>query len=161
MLGCALARAREHAMPSTHLSLHYHLVFSTKARRPLIRESWRERLHAYLGGTVRELGGVARAVGGTHDHVHVLADLRAQHSLAAVMRELKHSSSRWVHETLRVSDFAWQTGYGAVTVSPSGIEPVLRYVAKQMEHHRERTFQEEYLDLLQQSGVRFDERYLW
>ena len=106
MLGCALARAREHVMPSTHLSLHYHLVFSTKARRPLIRESWPQRLHTYLGGTVRELGGVARAVGGTHDHIHMLVNLRAQHSLAAVMRELKHSSSRWIHETLWVCDFA-------------------------------------------------------
>ena len=148
-------------MPSTHLSLHYHLVFSTKARRPLIHESWRQRLHAYLGGTGRELGGIARAVGGTHDHVHLLVDLRAQHSLAVVMRELKHSSSRRVHETPRVRDFTGQTGYGAVTVSPSAIEPVLRYIAKQVEHHRKRTFQEEYLDLLQQSGVRFDERYLW
>ena len=147
-------------MSSTHLSLHYHLVFSTKVRRPLIRELWRERLHAYLGGIVRNSEASLVPLEG-HRTMSTYWRIYEQHSLAVVMRELKHSSSRWVHETVRVSDFAWQTGYGAATVSPSGIEPVLRYIAKQMEHHRERTFQEEYLDLLQESGVRFDARYLW
>lgn len=110
-------------MPSTYLSLHYHLIFSTKERRRLIADSWRERLHAYLGGTARTLGGVPGAIGGTADHVHMLVGLRATHCLADVLREIKRSSSQWVHETLGVTEFSWQEGYGAFTVSASGISP--------------------------------------
>ena len=108
-------------MPSTYLSLHYHLIFSTKERRRLIAEPCRGRLYAYLGEIVRTLGGVPEAVGGTADHVHMLVGLRATHCLAEVLREIKRSSSQWVHETLGVAEFSWQDGYGAFTVSASGI----------------------------------------
>jgi putative transposase len=148
-------------VPSTHLSLHYHLVFSTKERRPLIETAWRGRLHAYLGGAVRACGGVAEAVGGTDDHVHLLVGLRATHRLADVLREIKQSSSRWAHETVGANKFAWQEGYGAFTVSVSNLARVRAYVAGQEEHHRRKTFQEEYLALLRQSGVEYDERFLW
>src|SRR5213594_3700747 len=86
---CAPAGARETAMPSTYLSLHYHLIFSTKERRCLIADPWRGRLHAYLGGTVRTLDGVPEAIGGTADHVHMLVGLRALHCLADMLREIK------------------------------------------------------------------------
>ena len=148
-------------MPSTHLSLHYHLVFSTKEREPLIADQWRSRLHAYLGGAARTVSGVAEAIGGTHDHVHLLIRLRTTHCLADVLREIKHTSSQWVHETIGVKGFAWQEGYGAFTVSPSKTTAVSRYIARQEEHHRKRTFQEEYLEFLKESGVEYDERYLW
>ena len=148
-------------MPSTHLSLHYHLVFSTKNRQPLIADSWRERLHAYLGGAVRAIGGVPEAVGGTADHVHLLMRLRATHRLADVLREIKHASSQWVHENVGANDFAWQEGYGAFTVSASKIEAVKRYIAQQEEHHRKKSFAEEYVTFLRESGVDYDERYLW
>ena len=148
-------------MPSTYLSLHYHLIFSTKERRLLIADPWRDHLHAYLGGTVHTLGGVPQAVGGTADHVHMLVGLRATHCLADVLREIKRPSSQWVHETLGVAEFAWQEGYGAFTVSASGLAAVKRYILRQEEHHRKKTFQEEYVELLQRSGVEYDERYLW
>ena len=148
-------------MPSTYLSLHYHLIFSTKERRLLIADPWRDRLHTYLGGTVHTLGGVPQAVGGTADHVHMLVGLRATHCLADVLREIKRPSSQWVHETLGVAEFAWQEGYGAFTVSASGIVAVKRYILRQQEHHQKKTFQEEYVELLQRSGVEYDERYLW
>ena len=148
-------------MPSTHLSLNYHLVFSTKERRALIAKSWRERLHSYLGGIVRKLNGIPLEIGGTGDHAHILAGLRATHCLASVMRELKSSSSQWVHEVIGVRLFSWQDGYGAFTVSASQIEAVRHYVRDQEEHHKKKTYQEEYLELLRESGVDFDERYLW
>jgi REP element-mobilizing transposase RayT len=148
-------------MPSTHLSLHYHLVFSTKGREPLIADQWRDRLHAYLGGATRTIDGVAEAIGGTRDHVHLLIRLRATHRLADVLREIKHTSSQWLHETIGVKGFAWQEGYGAFTVSPSKTAAVSRYIARQEEHHRKRTFQEEYLEFLKESGVEYDDRYLW
>jgi len=147
-------------MSSTHLSLHYHLVFGTKNHEPLIASAWRERLHAYLGGVIRTLDGVPEAVGGAADHVHLLVGLRATHTLADVLREIKSVSSAWVHDDVGVSSFVWREGYGAFTVSASQLENVRAYIRQQEEHHRTRTFREEYLALLQRSGVEFDERYL-
>jgi REP element-mobilizing transposase RayT len=118
-------------------------VFSTKDRRALIADAWRDRLHAFLGGTVRTLGGVPLAVGGTADHVHLLVRLRATHRLADVLREIKGTSSKWVHETIGVSIFAWQDGYGAFSVSLDHTDEIRRYIAAQEEHHRTMSFQEE------------------
>jgi putative transposase len=148
-------------MPSTHLSLHYHVVFSTKDRAPVIATAWRDRLHAYLGGVVRNVEGVPEAIGGTADHTHLLIGLRATACLADVMRDVKAVSSRWVHEEIGEPSFAWQEGYGAFTVSASQREQVREYIARQEEHHRKRTFQEEYVEVLKRSGVEYDERYLW
>jgi len=148
-------------MPSTHLSLHYHLVFSTTERRAWIEPAWKDRLHAFLGGAVRTAGGVAESVGGTNDHVHLLIGLKATHRLADVLRDIKAASSNWVHQELGRPIFSWQDGYGAFTVSPSLRMTVRRYIENQEEHHRRKTFQEEYRALLERSGITFDERYLW
>lgn len=148
-------------MPSTHLSLHFHLIFSTKDRVALMHKDWRGRLHAYLGGIINDLGGVPETIGGVEDHVHLLVGLRATHRLADVLRELKASSSKWVHEELQKPLFAWQEGYGAFTVSQSQLDTVKKYITNQEEHHRKRTFQEEYLEFLQKNGVEYDEKYLW
>ena len=147
-------------MSSTHLSLHYHLVFGTKNHEALIALAWRGRLHAYLGGMIRTLGGVPEAVGGVADHVHLLVGLRATHILADVLREIKSVSSGWVHQEVGVGSFAWQEGYGAFTVSASQLENVRDYIQQQEEHHRTRSFREEYLALLQRHGVEFDEPYV-
>ena len=93
-------------MPSTHLSLHYHLVFSTKNRVQWLAPTARQRVHEYNGGTIRNMNGIAHAVGGTGDHVHVAVGLKATHCLADVMREIKSESSRWIHEELRLVGFA-------------------------------------------------------
>ena len=145
-------------MPSTHVSLHYHIIFCTKDRRRIIAEPWRAELHAYIGGIIRDIGAVA--YGGPGDHVQVLLGLKATHTLADVVRQMKRGSSAWIHQH-GVGKFAWQEGYGAFTVSPSQLSRVQRYIANQMEHHRKKTFEEEYLDLLRLSGVEYDERYLW
>src|SRR4051812_35274593 len=114
-------------MPSTHLALHFHVIFSTKDRAPMISASWRERLHAYLGGIVRNVGGVPEAIGGVADHVHLLLGLRATHNLADVVRDVKSVSSRWAHDEMRIDLFAWQEGYAAFTVSPSQCAVVREY----------------------------------
>jgi putative transposase len=88
-------------MPSTHLSSHYHLIFSTKDRVAFIHKDWRGRLHAYVGGIVKDLGGVPETIGGVEDHVHLLVGLRASHRLADVLKDIKSSSSKWVHEELK------------------------------------------------------------
>jgi REP element-mobilizing transposase RayT len=148
-------------MPSTHLSLHYHIVFSTKNRAPLISAAWRDRLHSFLGGVVRNLDGVPEAIGGVADHVHLLIGLRATACLANAVRDIKAVSSRWVHDDVGDPAFAWKEGYGAFTVSASRCDTLKEYIARQDEHHRHRTFQEEYLELLHRSGAPYDERFLW
>ena len=148
-------------MPSTHLSLHYHLIFSTRDRVPCMQKEWRGRLHAYLGGIVNDLGGVAEKVNGVEDHVHLLIGLRATLCLADVMRDIKAGSSRWMHDEMGLQEFAWQEGYGAFTVSVSQLETVKSYIDQQEEHHRVKTFQEEYVEFLNKCGVEYDERYLW
>ena len=148
-------------MPSTHTSLYFHLVFSTKNRLPLITGEWKEKMHAYLGGIVRNQKGVALAVGGVENHVHLLVSLNATHCLSDFMRELKASSSGWIHREIGLKNFAWQVGYGAFTVSPNNLERVKNYVLHQEEHHKKQTFEKEYVGLLKASGVEYDEKYLW
>src|SRR5579862_3538518 len=126
-------------MGSTFLSLHYHIVFSTKERRQFIKPVWRATLHEYLGGTVRGLGGIAEIIGGVEDHVHLLVGLRATHVLADFMRELKKASSTWAAEKYE-RDFSWQEGYAAFTVSWTHIEAARQYIATQEEHHRKTDF---------------------
>jgi len=147
-------------MNSTHLSLHYHVIFATKNHERLIAPPWRCRLHAYMGGILSSLETVPEIVGGVDDHIHILAGLRAIHRLADVVREIKSASSRWVHDEIGLHGFAWQEGYGAFTVSPSQRESVRHYITGQDKHHQTRTFQEEYLEFLQKSGVDFDPRFL-
>ena len=145
---------------STYLSLHYHLVFSTKNRAPLIAEPWMPRLHEYLGGTVRGLGGTSQGVGGVSEHVHLLVGLKATHCLADFLRELKKASSVWVHEEIHEAHFGWQDGYAAFTVGATSRDGVKRYIANQAEHHRVKPFREELRELLEKAEIEFEERYL-
>jgi REP element-mobilizing transposase RayT len=147
-------------MASTYLSLQYHLVFSTKNREAFVAPEWRTRLHDYLGGTVRGLGGFPEGVGGVADHVHLLIGLKATHCLADFMRELKKASSLWVHDEMRLRTFAWQEGYAAFTVSATARNAVRNYIANQDEHHRTKSFREELLEMLNKSGIEYDPRYL-
>jgi len=147
-------------MPSTHVSLHYHVVFSTKARARIIADPWRAELHAYLGGVLHDLQAIPESIGGTGDHVHALIGLKATHSVAEVLRQMKRGSSEWIHRH-GVRQFQWQEGYGAFTVSAANTVRVAEYIAKQEEHHRTQTFEEEYRSLLTLCGVSYDEQYLW
>ena len=146
-------------MGSTFLSLHYHIVFSTKERRPFLRDSWRGKMHEYLGGTVRGLGGIPEAVGGVADHVHLLVGLRATHCLADFMQELKKATSVWAKEN-HEPEFAWQDGYAAFTVSYTHIDAVKKYIRTQEQHHRQTDFIEELKRLLEKNGVEYKPQYL-
>ena len=147
-------------MGSTFLSLHYHIVFSTKQRRPFLRDSRRAKMHAYLGGTVRGLGGIPEAIGGVADHVHLLVGLRATHCLADFMQELKKATSVWAKEN-HEPNFAWQDGYAAFSVSESQLAVVTAYIAGQKEHHRRTTFEDELVAIAEKHGVAYDPRYLF
>lgn len=147
-------------MPSTHTSLHYHIIFATKDRQPLIAPEWRQRLHEYLGGTVRGLGGVPQGVGGVADHIHLLVALKPTHCLSDFMRELKKASSIWVADTVGLPSFRWQEGYGAFTVSASARASVQAYIADQEEQHRTKSSREELIEFLEKCGVEYDPHYL-
>ena len=149
-------------MAHTYTHLLYHAIWSTKDRRPLIDPDLRARLFPYLGGIAAELGGKTLEIGGMPDHVHLLLCLPASVAIADALRVIKTNSSRWVHETWpERRTFAWQTGYGAFTVSRSNREMVAKYIAEQEEHHRRLSFQEEFMAFLKRHGVEYDERYLW
>ncbi|MEQ8788059.1 MAG: IS200/IS605 family transposase [Pirellulaceae bacterium] len=149
-------------MAHSYARLYFHIVFSTKGRKRLIDAELEERLHAMLGGIVRNLDGAALAVGGVEDHVHILASLRAKTAPADAIRDIKANASGWVHQEFPDrSQFAWQTGYGAFSVSASSVEDVRKYVLTQREHHRKMTFEEEFLGLLKKHEVEYDERFVF
>ena len=148
-------------MPSTHVSFHSHIVFSTKERVASISGDWRPRLHAYLGGIAKGLEATPLAIGGTADHVHLLIGMKSSHRIDYLVRDIKADSSEWIHRELGRRMFQWQKGYGAFSVSPSNVERVRTYVLMQEEHHRRITFQAEYMKLLRASAIEYDERYIW
>jgi len=149
-------------MPQSFVSLHCHIVFSTKNREPLIRDDWAARSYQYIGGIVRKQKCRLVAAGGMADHVHLLVSLGKMNSIADLVRDVKSNSSAWIHETFpQLQGFAWQAGYGAFAVSYSKIGEVKQYIAGQAEHHRVRSFREEFLAFLERHGIEYDERYIW
>jgi REP element-mobilizing transposase RayT len=146
----------------SYVSAHFHCVFSTKDRRPLITPALRERLWPFLGGMARQNKMKALEVGGMADHVHILLSLPSTMPIAKALQLLKGGSSKWVHETFPEHwDFAWQEEYGAFSVSPSQLDKTIAYIQNQELHHRRKTFQEEFLEMLQKHEIVYDERYLW
>ena len=147
---------------STHHQLFYHLVFSTKNRKPYLQPETRETMFEYLGGTVRGLDAVPIRIGGWIDHVHLLVKLTTSHRLSDFMRELKACSSKRLNEQSgKLTKFGWQDGYGAFTVGASAKPAVIRYIEKQVQHHATEKFEDEYLRLLEAAGIEFDERYVF
>ena len=146
----------------SYVSAHFHSVFSTKERRPLITPELRDRLYPFLGGIARQNKMIALEVGGVADHVHILLSLPATISISKAMQLIKGGSSKWIHETFPNQRlFSWQEEYGAFSVSVSQLDKTVAYIRGQAEHHRQMTFQEEFLMLLKKHDVKFDERYLW
>ena len=149
-------------MSQTHCNLIYHLVFSTKGRQRFLTPDLGPEVHRYLAGAVKGVEGIPLIINGTEDHVHLLVKLNQNHALKDVLCEIKSNSSGWIHREFQaLSDFAWQAGYGAFTVSASQKERVYRYVQHQEAHHTQYSFQAEYLAMLKAHEVEYDERYIW
>ena len=150
-------------MPQSLAKILVHTVFSTKERRPFLRDvSVREELHRYLGGILNQLECQPIIVGGVADHVHLLACLSRTCPVAEMVKELKRGSSLWIKQRdCALDDFAWQAGYGVFSIGFSQIEATRRYVAEQERHHRKCTFQDELRRLLDRYQVAYDERYVW
>jgi len=149
-------------MPQSLSKVILHLVFSTKDREPWLDSNVRSRVHAYLATICRDLGAEFVRIGGVADHVHIVTTLPRTLSQADFIEQIKKASSKWIKRLDALyRGFFWQRGYGAFSVSPSQLEAVLQYIEAQQEHHRTRTFQEEYRELLHRHAVDFDERYVW
>lgn len=149
-------------MAHTFTNLLVHIIFSTKARLPFIDSELKPQLYAYIGGIIREERGKAYAINGTADHIHLLASMPPTMALSDAMRIIKTNSSRWVHGKWPAkNNFGWQTGYGAFSVSKSGVADVTSYIAAQEEHHRKMTFKQEFVAILEKHEIKYDERYIW
>jgi putative transposase len=141
--------------------LTYHVVFATKYRRPTIKEDIQERLYEYIGGILRGKKGHLIEIGGVEDHVHVLAGLSPTMAVSDVIRDVKAASSKWVKEERETEAFEWQKGFGVFSVSYDRVEAIRKYIRNQREHHKTKTFHEEYIDFLERHGIEFQLEYLF
>ena len=149
-------------MANTYSSLNIHYVFSTKNRVPMIVGDVKDRLWAFMGGIARENGMKARCIGGIADHAHLLISMPTTLSIAKGIQLIKGGASTWIHETFpEMEHFAWQEGYGAFSVSASHLAETIAYIENQEEHHRHKSFQEEYLAFLKKHEIDYNEKYLW
>jgi REP element-mobilizing transposase RayT len=150
-------------MPQSLSNILVHAVFSTKDRRPFIRDKGlRGELHKYIGGILNHLDCYPLIVSGVEDHVHLLSTLSRTCEPAEMVKEVKRGSSLWIKQRdVKLQDFAWQSGYGIFSIGVSQIEPVSNYIAGQEEHHRTVSFQDELRKLLREHKIEFDERYVW
>lgn len=149
-------------MPQSLARLHIHLVFSTKGREPLLSDTIRDSLHAYMAVVLQNLGCPTVLINSVEDHVHLLFDLGRTVSISRAVEDVKKTSSKWLKTHGQTfANFSWQAGYGAFAVSESNVPVVREYIADQREHHRKRSFQEEYRQFLERHRIAFDERYVW
>ena len=140
--------------------MYCHLVFGVKNRSPLLTPDITPRVYAYIGGILRDMKGAARIIGGTQDHVHILASLHPEDGPSVAMRNVKAGSSKWIHATFpEMRRFAWQDGYGSFSVGYDAIETVKRYIAHQEDHHKLVTYQDELRSFLRRHEIEVDERY--
>lgn len=141
---------------------YIHIVFSTKYRQNLIHPPVEDELHNYLGGICKKLECPPLIVGGYTDHIHILCMLSKKIALMKLVEEIKSISSRWVKSKApEFANFYWQDGYGAFSVNPAQVQRVISYIKNQKEHHRKKTYQDEFRKTLHQHNVEFDERYVW
>jgi putative transposase len=148
-------------MPNTFTQIHIQTVFTVQERAAIIRKEWKEDLYRYITGIIQNAGHKLLAINGMPDHVHVLFGMRPTQSLSELMQLIKGDSSRWINDQKLIRDgrFSWQEGYGAFSYSRSQIPAVIHYIENQEEHHRTRTFIEEYHDLLRKFEIPFDAQY--
>ena len=147
---------------STYTSLTYHVIFSTKYRIPRINEGLKNDLYPYIGGIIRGEKGQLLEIGGTTDHIHILAGFHQTVAISQMLQHIKGSSSKWINDEARSQErFEWQAGYGAFTVSHSQVPTVRHYVQQQEEHHQKRSFRDEFLAFLKRHNIDYDPSYVF
>lgn len=149
-------------MAGTFTQVYIQIVFSVKGRAPLIDPFWKDRLYAYFSGTVSGKKQKLMIANGAEDHVHLLVSMSGGISIGELVRDVKEHSTKFINsEGLVRGKFLWQEGYGAFSYSKSELHRVIQYIENQEEHHRKKGFREEYVELLNEFGISFEEKYLW
>jgi len=147
-------------MANTYTQIHIQAVFAVQSRECIIRNSWKEELYKYISGIVQSNNHKILSINGMPDHIHILFGLRPSQSIADLMQDVKGSSSKWINDKkLTQSKFSWQEGYGAFSYSKFEVPTIIQYIINQTNHHRRKTFMEEYNDMLKEFEVDFDDRY--
>jgi REP element-mobilizing transposase RayT len=149
-------------MANTYTQIHIHTIFAVQNRISLIHPQWKDELYKYITGIFENNNHKLLVINGIPDHIHILFGFRPTQSLSDLMQDVKGSSSRWINQNKFVKGkFAWQEGYGAFSYSKSQISSVIKYIINQTEHHRNITFQEEYIKFLEKFEVEYDKRFLF
>jgi REP element-mobilizing transposase RayT len=149
-------------MANTFTQIHIHVVFAVQDRACVIRTEWKEGLYRYITGIVQKHGHKMLAINGMPDHIHVLIGMRPTQSLSDLIQKVKGDSSRWINDQQLVrGHFAWQEGYGAFSYGKSQVSAVIGYIHNQEEHHRTRTFKDEYQEILKRFELEYDERWIF
>jgi putative transposase len=149
-------------MSNTYTQIHIHFVFAVKYRLGLINVEWKEELNKYITEIIQSNKHKLLAINGMPDHIHILIGMRPSQSISDLMKDVKQSSSLWINENKLTSiKFEWQEGYGAFSYSKSQIDNVIKYINNQEEHHKKKTFIEEYLEMLTKFEVEYDEKYIF
>ncbi|MDX1940528.1 MAG: IS200/IS605 family transposase [Saprospiraceae bacterium] len=149
-------------MPNTYTQLYVHVVFAVKGRANLISRSWKENLYQYITGIITNKNQKLMVINGMPDHVHILIGLKPDCNLSDLVRDIKANSSKWINENKWVAGkFEWQTGFGAFTVGQSQIQAVVKYILNQEEHHKKKTFRDEYIEFLTAYQIEFNTAYIF
>lgn len=149
-------------MANTYTQLYFHIVFAVKGRRNHISKQWKDELYKYITGIVLNKNQKLMIINGMPNHLHILIGTKPTCNLSDLVRDIKANSSKWINEKQFVNGkFEWQTGFGAFTVSQSGINNVIAYIKNQEEHHKKKTFKEEYIDFLNAYKIEFKNEYLF
>lgn len=144
------------------LDIEQHSVFAVQNRISCIQKSWQERLYLYIIAIIQKHGHKVLSIGGMPDHIHILFGFRPTQALSALIQEVKRDSSEWINkEKLTMGKFSWQEGYGAFSYAKSQITNVCNYIETQEQHHKKKTFREEYLDILQKFEIEYNEQYIF
>ena len=149
-------------MAGTYSQIYIQVVFAVKGRENLIHKEWRSELHKYIAGIIKGKGQKPIIVNGTSDHIHAFIGLRPSIAISDLVRDIKNNSSNFINDKKLVKGrFSWQAGYGAFSYSHRQIDAVYNYILNQEEHHRKKTFREEYLQFLKEFDVSYEEQYLF
>ena len=149
-------------MPNTYTQLHIHVVFTVQNRHCIIRKEWKDELFRYITGIIQNNNHKVLAINGMPDHVHILIGMRPTQSLSELMQDIKGDSSKWINKKGFVRGrFSWQAGYGAFSYGKSQVNDVIDYIKNQEEHHRKKSFIEEYTEFLKKFEVDYDPRYIF
>lgn len=159
---CIQRQLRSLIMANTYTQIYIHTIFAVKNRQSLIKYEWEEQLYKYITGIVTNQGHKLLAINGMPDHLHILIGMKPIQSLSDLMQDIKGDSSKWINkEGLTRVHFSWQEGYGAFSYAKSQLDNVVKYILNQKEHHKKKSFRDEYIGFLKAFDVEYDEKYIF